>query len=99
MWLRFDDDGSGMLDAKEIREVLRAFGKDLNDDEFEVAMQEIDEDGSGEVEFEEFQLWWKYGAPQTRGPRAPSYLLTYDSSSGVWRPPTDFTIVLTPLTP
>ena len=26
--------------------------------EFEAAMQEIDGDGSGEVEFEEFLTWW-----------------------------------------
>ena len=34
-----------------------------------------------------------------RAPQASSYLLSYDSKSGIWRSPTDFIIVLTPLTP
>jgi Ca2+-binding EF-hand superfamily protein len=58
MWNKFDADGGGSLDRGEIRDVLRAMGKDVSDAEFEVAMQEIDADGSGHVEFHEFQQWW-----------------------------------------
>jgi len=33
-------------------------GKNLTDEQLAEALAEIDEDGSGEVEFAEFEVWW-----------------------------------------
>lgn len=53
-WNAVDSDGSGMLDVLELKEVLMNLGKDLADDEIETVMREIDTDGSGEVQMDEF---------------------------------------------
>jgi hypothetical protein len=53
-WNAVDSDGSGMLDVLELREVLVSLGKEVTDEEVEEAMREIDTDGSGEVQMEEF---------------------------------------------
>lgn len=50
----FDHDGSGNLDAVEIRQALQKLGISLKQDEAEFLVGEIDKDGDGEVSFEEF---------------------------------------------
>ena len=53
-----DEDGGGVLDRDEVRSLARAMGVKLTDGELRDAMAEMDEDGSGEVDFEEFYQWW-----------------------------------------
>ena len=53
-----DDDGGGVLDQSEIKGLAKAMGAKLTEDELKLAMQEMDEDGSGEVDFAEFYDWW-----------------------------------------
>ena len=54
-----DEDGGGTLDREEIRTLARRLGKKINNRKLDEAMAEMDADGSGEVEFEEFLHWWK----------------------------------------
>merc|ERR1712070_584961 len=50
----FDVDGGGSIDAAELKGLLNAFGVTPTDEELETMIHEVDEDGSGEIEFEEF---------------------------------------------
>lgn len=54
-----DEDGSGVLDRGEIAELARKLlGKPLTKREIDAAMEEMDGDGNGEIDFEEFRDWW-----------------------------------------
>ena len=56
VWLAVDTDGNGSLDRDEMLEVLMRMGeKDIDMDK---VMAEIDEDNSGEVDFDEFRKWF-----------------------------------------
>lgn len=52
----FDADGSGSIDVEELGDVFAAMGQNLSEDEIKALMAQADEDGSGEMEFEEFLL-------------------------------------------
>eukprot|EP01065_Artemidia_motanka_P027447 TRINITY_DN32650_c0_g1_i1.p1 TRINITY_DN32650_c0_g1~~TRINITY_DN32650_c0_g1_i1.p1 ORF type:complete len:282 (+),score=95.94 TRINITY_DN32650_c0_g1_i1:79-846(+) len=52
----FDKDGSGSIDVSELREVFRAFGQEMTEAELDNMMKDVDDDGSGEIEFEEFLM-------------------------------------------
>ena len=52
---RADADGSGELDADELKLVLQAMGQKNPD--MDAVMKEVDADGSGEVDKEEFEAW------------------------------------------
>ena len=54
-----DTDGGGSLGMAEIVELSRQAGHGLKGVELEAAMAEMDEDHSGEVDFSEFQQWFK----------------------------------------
>ena len=49
----FDKDGGGSISIDEIKQVL-SFGQDLDDDAFDELILQVDENGDGEVSFEEF---------------------------------------------
>ncbi|CEP01202.1 EF-hand domain-containing protein [Plasmodiophora brassicae] len=50
----FDTDHSGTIDAKELQAAMRALGFDVKKDEIRRMLSEVDSDGSGEIEFNEF---------------------------------------------
>lgn len=50
----FDADGSGTIDVKELKSTLQALGQKVTDEEVFVMISQVDEDGSGEIEFQEF---------------------------------------------
>merc|ERR1712222_187656 len=50
----FDTDGSGTIDAKELKVAMRALGLDAKKDEIRRMINDIDKDGSGTIEYEEF---------------------------------------------
>ena len=57
-----DVDHSGELDYEEVKEMCKRLGRDLDDTDFQVAMEQMDSDGDGNVSFTEFDRWWqKYG--------------------------------------
>jgi len=50
----FDTDGSGSIDAKELHVAMTALGFEPKKEEILLMITEIDKDGSGTIEFEEF---------------------------------------------
>merc|ERR1712100_158101 len=50
----FDTDGSGEIDAPELRELLRAFGQNATDEEVQKMIDEVDIDKTGTITFDEF---------------------------------------------
>lgn len=50
----FDADGGGSIDTAELEKLLNAFGVYPDEEEMRNMVLEVDEDGSGEIEFDEF---------------------------------------------
>ena len=48
----FDRDGSGTVNAHELRQVMMNFGEQLGEDEVDEMMREADVDGDGEINYE-----------------------------------------------
>lgn len=51
---RYDDDGSGEIDAEELGQIFEALGQPMEHQKLLELVEEIDEDGSGMIEFDEF---------------------------------------------
>ena len=66
----FDVEQRGTISVKEIRNLHLKLGEPMNEQEADVAMKELDQDGSGEVNFHQFLYWWaeshKNGKKSTR---------------------------------
>ena len=56
VWKKIDVDGSGALDPEELNQMFTEMGQP--DIDVDAALAEIDEDGDGEVDFDEFFEWW-----------------------------------------
>lgn len=50
----FDKDGGGTISIKELKQVFDALGQHPSEEEVQNMISEVDEDGSGEIDFEEF---------------------------------------------
>jgi len=50
----FDTDGSGSIDAKELKVAMRALGFEPKKEEIRKMIADIDKDGSGTIDFSEF---------------------------------------------
>ena len=50
----FDTDGSGTIDAKELKVAMRALGFEPKKEEIRKMIADIDKDGSGTIDFAEF---------------------------------------------
>ena len=50
----FDTDGSGTIDAKELKVAMRALGFEPTKEEIKKMIADIDRDGSGTIDFSEF---------------------------------------------
>ena len=50
----YDLDASGTIDDHEVRLILKVMGEKINEKKLKDMISEIDEDGSGEIEFDEF---------------------------------------------
>ena len=59
MFIEMDIDHSGFLDGNEVANLCKKMGKKLSSKEVASAMKEMDQDGSGEVDFAEFSKWWE----------------------------------------
>merc|ERR1719240_2326782 len=54
----YDEDRSGYIGVKELKELLEKLGEELSEEELEQAFRELDQEGSGEIEFFEFVEWF-----------------------------------------
>lgn len=50
----FDQDGEGTIGRTELGDLLEALGENLTSNEVDEMMQAVDEDGSGQIDFDEF---------------------------------------------
>ncbi|CAF0920846.1 unnamed protein product [Brachionus calyciflorus] len=50
----FDRTGSGYITSSDLRSVLQCLGEQLNEDEIEDMIDEVDIDGDGRIDYEEF---------------------------------------------
>ena len=73
LFAELDADGSGDLDAEEIEEVLVRMGRPLTKRALAEAMEEMDVDQSGDVDFGEFRQWC---APHTHPHPHPPHTAT-----------------------
>jgi len=58
----FDEDGSGNIDKNEFIQVLRSFTgskTEISKERFDCYWRDVDSDSSGEVDFEEFLMWYQ----------------------------------------
>lgn len=51
----FDADGSGSISRSELKKLMKNLGQSLSDAELDAMMDEVDTDGNGEIDFEEFK--------------------------------------------
>jgi hypothetical protein len=58
LFREMDADGSGLLDKGEVQRLCKKMGHKLSKKGLKMAMAEMDANGSGEVDFEEFDAWW-----------------------------------------
>lgn len=66
-----DLDGNGTLERNELDTLAqRLLHRPLSDKELDKAMSDMDEDGSGEVDFEEFLQWWRTEKGDAKSPWA-----------------------------
>jgi Ca2+-binding EF-hand superfamily protein len=54
----FDRDGNGFIDKKEWRKLLEALDSGFTDEEAKIGLREVDKNGNGKIELEEFMKWW-----------------------------------------
>merc|ERR1711998_335331 len=52
----FDTDGSGSIDAKELKVAMRALGFEPKKDEIQKMISDVDDSGDGEIDFDEFMV-------------------------------------------
>jgi len=50
----FDADGSGVIDANELKEAMRALGFEVTKKQVDEMIEEVDQDGSGTIDLDEF---------------------------------------------
>jgi len=55
----FDKDGSGSISGEEIKEALGMTGDGTVDDKIQDIMKQVDDNGDGEISFEEFKFMMK----------------------------------------
>ena len=53
-----DTSGDGALDKQEIGDLFKKMGCELSDEHLDQAMNEMDTDDGGDVDFDEFKAWW-----------------------------------------
>ena len=62
---RYDKDGTGQIDSKELQAMCNAMGRQLTEAEAAVAVKRLDKGGDGVISFTEFMEWWRIGLDTT----------------------------------
>ena len=57
----FDTDGSGTIDPKELKAAMQSLGFEAKNQTIYQMIGDIDKDGSGSIDFEEFLDMWVFG--------------------------------------
>ena len=52
----FDSDGNGFINRQELRAVMMNLGEKLNEEEIECLIDDVDIDGDGQINYEEFYI-------------------------------------------
>jgi hypothetical protein len=63
----FDSDGSGSIDASELRVAMRTMGFDIFEEEAKKMISDLDADGSGSIDFDEFLSMMKAKIRESAG--------------------------------
>lgn len=58
MFKKYDKDGSGSIDLKELRKMITDLGAEITSEEAALAMQQLDKDGNFTCSLDEFILFW-----------------------------------------
>ena len=80
----FDSDGSGAIDAKELKVAMRALGFEPSKQEIRNMIAEADTDGSGMIDFQEFEklMTVKLGQRDSHEEMLKAFRLFDDDESG-----------------
>ena len=80
----FDTDGSGSIDAKELKIAMRALGFEPKKEEVRKMINEIDKDGSGTIDFDEFltMMTVKMGQRDSKEEMIKAFRLFDDDETG-----------------
>lgn len=80
----FDTDGSGTIDAKELKVAMRALGFEPKKEEIRKLIADIDKNGSGTVDFSEFleMMTVKMGERDSRDEMLKAFRLFDDDETG-----------------
>ena len=58
-WAKYDADGSGYLDVKELTQFVKDSGVDMNRNEIAAAYMTLDKNFDEKISFEELYYWWR----------------------------------------
>jgi len=64
---KFDADGSGAIDKKELQTLSETLGFPLTDEQTDVALKDLDLNKDGVIDFNEFQRWYFTGMKSYNG--------------------------------
>mmetsp|Transcript_7852 Transcript_7852/g.14795 ORF Transcript_7852/g.14795 Transcript_7852/m.14795 type:complete len:172 (+) Transcript_7852:275-790(+) len=80
----FDSDGSGTIDAKELKVAMRALGFEPKKEEIRKMILDIDKSGDGQIHFEEFlaMMTVKMGQRDSREEMIKAFRLFDDDETG-----------------
>eukprot|EP00656_Telonema_subtile_P009297 TRINITY_DN1436_c0_g2_i3.p1 TRINITY_DN1436_c0_g2~~TRINITY_DN1436_c0_g2_i3.p1 ORF type:complete len:170 (-),score=75.88 TRINITY_DN1436_c0_g2_i3:145-654(-) len=80
----FDTDGSGTIDAKELKVAMRALGFEPKKEEIKKMVNDLDRDGDGTVDFDEFvqMMSGKMGAKDAKEQLLEGFALYDEEESG-----------------
>lgn len=80
----FDTDGSGTIDAKELKVAMRALGFEPSKEEIRKLISQIDKDKDGNVDFSEFltMMTMKMGERDSKEEMVKAFRLFDDDESG-----------------
>ena len=64
---KFDKDGNGTIDSKELQELSAMLGQPLTDEQLEGALKDLDLNGDGVIDTKEFARWYFTGMKAYNG--------------------------------
>jgi hypothetical protein len=65
----FDKDNSGVIDKAELQQLMKELGQEIDDQQTEAALRDLDLNGDGVVDLDEFKRWYFAGMKPYNGAR------------------------------